>query len=172
VRFEPVPPAQLAFDAALVAAALARGIPVLGICYGMQLLAVARGGALHFDLGVDVPDSLAHQLDRAGRHAARVEPGSRLAQIVGKPELSVSSRHHQAVSAPGAGLRVAARASDGVIEAIEATTGAFALGVQWHPESQDDAESDAVFRAFVAAAEPGRARETTRAASSAAKIAE
>jgi putative glutamine amidotransferase len=172
VRFEPVPPPQLAFDAALVEAALARGIPLLGVCYGMQLLAVARGGALHYDLGVDVPGAVAHRLDRADRHAVRVEAGTRLAAIVARSELLVSSRHHQAVSVPGAGLRVAARAGDGVIEAIESTAGPFALGVQWHPESQDDAESEALFRAFVAAAEPGQARRTTRAASSAAKIAE
>ncbi|HXZ85175.1 MAG TPA: gamma-glutamyl-gamma-aminobutyrate hydrolase family protein [Myxococcota bacterium] len=171
VRFDPVPPRQLAFDTALLAAALARGIPVLGICYGMQLLALARGGRLHYDLATDVPGAVAHRLGACETHPVLVEPGSRLAAITGARELRVSSRHHQAVSEPGSGLRVCARAADGVIEAIEAEDG-FQLGVQWHPEGQDDAESEALFRAFVAAAEPGPKRRNTRAPRSAAKIAE
>jgi putative glutamine amidotransferase len=169
VRFEPVPPQQLEFDSALLAAALARGIPVLGICYGMQLLALARGGALDYDVPSDVPDALEHRLGPDGRHAVRVEPGSLLAKLTGAGEFRVSSRHHQAVSEPGRGLRVSARAHDGVVEAIESRAGAFAVGVQWHPESQGDAESEALFRAFVAAAEPGQKRKTTRARKSAPK---
>ena len=171
VRFDPVPARQLAFDSALLAAALARGIPVLGICYGMQLLALARGGRLHYDLATDLPGSAPHRLGSAETHAVELEAGSRLAAIVGARELSVSSRHHQAVSEPGAGLHACARAADGVVEAIESPDG-FWLGVQWHPEGQDDAESELLFRAFVAAAAPGRKRRKTRAARSAAKIAE
>jgi putative glutamine amidotransferase len=171
VRFEPVPPAQLAFDRALLAAALARGLPVLGICYGMQLLALALGGELHYDLATDVSGAAEHRLGGA-RHRVRLDRGSQLAQIVGREELSVSSRHHQAVKAPGPDLRVSARSDDGVVEAVERAAVPFCVGVQWHPESHGDAESDALFRAFVAAAQPGRSRSTTRAASSAPRIAE
>jgi len=170
VRFSPVPRAQLEFDRALVEAALARRIPVLGICYGMQLLAVARGGTLHYDLATDLAGAGEHQLgDR--RHWVVFESGSKLARIAGAPALEVSSRHHQAVAEPGPALRVAARGADGVIEAIEAARGAFQVGVQWHPESQGDASSEALFRAFVAAAKRGRKRARPRAANSTKRIA-
>jgi putative glutamine amidotransferase len=170
VRFELVPPAQLAFDRALLDAALARRIPVLGICYGMQLLALARGGSLHYDLASDVADAHEHQLGDA-RHDVALQAGSRLAALSGADALRVSSRHHQAVSDPGPALRVAARAADGVIEAVEAPRGAFQMGVQWHPEAQGDASSEALFRAFVAAAKRGRRRTTARAAKSRSRTA-
>jgi len=152
VRFDPVPEAQLAFDRALVEAALARGIPLLGICYGMQLLALALGGALHYDIATDLPGAGPHQLGHGdGRHGVVLEPGSRVAAAFGAPKGRVGSRHHQAVSDPGPELRVTARGDDGVVEAVERAAG-FCMGVQWHPESQDDPASDALFRAFIAAA--------------------
>ena len=171
VRFEPVPAAQLAFDRALVDAALARGLPVLGICYGMQLVALARGGALHYDLATDLPGSAEHQLGE-GRHRVALEAGSQLAEIAHARALEVSSRHHQAVSDPGPELRVAARSADGAIEAVEARAGAFCIGVQWHPEGHGDAESEALFRALVAAAKRGRRRTKPRAANRAVSSAE
>jgi putative glutamine amidotransferase len=155
VRFDPVPEAQLAFDRALVEAALAGDLPVLGICYGMQLLALALGGALHYDLATDLPGSAPHRLpERDGRHVLRVEPGTRLAALAGGASASVGSRHHQAVSDPGPRLRVSARSADGVIEAVERepAAGAFCVGVQWHPETDGGALADALFAAFVAAA--------------------
>jgi len=151
VRFEAVPARQLAFDRALLARALARDLPVLGICYGMQLLALHCGGALHFDLATDLPEADEHRLaDPAARHPIRVAPGSRLGRWLGGPELSVNSRHHQAVRDPGR-ARVAALAADGVVEAIELDGPTFALGVQWHPETLDRAHRDRLFGAFVAA---------------------
>ena len=153
VHFDPVPEAQLGFDRALVAAALARGLPLLGICYGMQLLALALGGALHYDIATDVPGAGAHQLGHGeGRHGVVLEPGSRIAAAFGGPKGRVGSRHHQAVSDPGPELRVTARGDDGVVEAVERAGDGFCVGVQWHPESQDDPASDALFRAFIAAA--------------------
>jgi putative glutamine amidotransferase len=153
VRFEPVPEAQLGFDRALVEAALARGLPLLGICYGMQLLALALGGTLHYDIATDVPGAGAHQLGHGdGRHGVVLEPGSRLAAAFGAPKARVGSRHHQAVSDPGAELRVTARGDDGVVEGVERAGPGFCVGVQWHPESQDDPASDALFRAFIASA--------------------
>jgi putative glutamine amidotransferase len=133
--FDETPPAQIDFDSRLLAAALARGIPVLGVCYGMQLLALHHGGTLHHHLPSDLPDAAPHQLPEAeGRHPIEVAPGTRLAKILGDEPAPVNSLHHQAVAVAGDGLRVAARAPDGVIEAVESEGPGFVLGVQWHPE--------------------------------------
>jgi putative glutamine amidotransferase len=169
VRFELVPEPQLAFDRALLDAALERGLPILGVCYGMQLMALRAGGSLHYDLATDVRGAAEHRLGE-GRHRVKLTARSRLAEIAGKSELLVSSRHHQAVSDPGPEYRVSALSDDGVIEAIETATG-FRLGVQWHPESHCDAESDALFRAFVAAAQSGRSQSQKRAAKRTARTA-
>ena len=149
VSFEFVAETQLRFDRALLEAALDRRLPVLAICYGMQLLAMVWGGALLYDLPTDRPDGDPHQLPEAdGRHALTVEAGSRLSALWdGTP---VNSMHHQAVADPGSG-RVCARAPDGVIEAIEAPDDRFALGVQWHPEKLDRPAHTRLFTGFVAA---------------------
>jgi gamma-glutamyl-gamma-aminobutyrate hydrolase PuuD len=150
VRFDPVPPRQLAFDEALLAAALARGLPVLAICYGMQLLARQRGAGLIYDIPSDRPDAGPHRLPEAGaRHGLRVEPGSQLAKLLGDAAGPVNSSHHQGVAEPGRGLRVAARADDGLIEAIEGE--GFCLGVQWHPERMPDPHRARLFGGFVEA---------------------
>jgi len=134
--------------------ALERRLPLLGICYGMQLLALHSGGSLHYDLPTDVPQASPHRLGAGGRHGLEVQPGSRLAQILDGACASVNSRHHQAVADPGQ-ARASARAPDGVIEAIELDQG-FALGVQWHPEDMQDASRERLFGAFVAACSPRR----------------
>ena len=158
VAFDPVAPAQLDFDTRLLRAALARGLPLLGICYGMQLLALERGGSLLYDIPSDAPQAGPHQLPGAGdRHGLLVEPGSRLAALLGDAPATVNSRHHQAVREPGAGLRVAARAPDGLIEAIEGGDG-FCIGVQWHPEGLDGAHRERLFGAFVEACRRARGR--------------
>jgi putative glutamine amidotransferase len=155
VAFAPAPDAQLAFDRALLAAARAAALPLLGVCYGMQLLALESGGALHHHLPLDLPGSLEHQCaDPAARHRVALVPGTRLALLFAAAEIAVNSRHHQAVSAPGRGLAVAARSADGVIEAIEAAGGTaapFLVGVQWHPESLEREHRRALFGAFVSA---------------------
>jgi putative glutamine amidotransferase len=151
VTFEPTPPAQLDFDGRLLSSALARGIPVLGICYGMQLVARHHGGRLHHHIPIDVPDADDHALSEAtGRHRLSVTPGSRLEGILGT-SASVNSLHHQAVATPGEGLVVSARSADGLIEAVESPDGGFVLGVQWHPEKLDGEARIAVFRALVVA---------------------
>ncbi len=152
VRFAPVAPEQLAFDRALLAAFLERGRPVLGICYGMQLLALHRGGSLVYDLPHDRPDAGRHRLAAEERHAVRVEAGTRLAGILGAGPCAVNSRHHQAVADPGPELRVCARSEDGVVEAIEAGGEGFELGVQWHPEDLEPAHRERLLGALVAAA--------------------
>jgi putative glutamine amidotransferase len=151
VAFDLVPPAQLDWERALVAEAIARGVPVLGVCYGMQLLAVVAGGSLVYDLATDRPDAADHRLpEPGGRHTIEIAPGTLLAQLLGAGTTAVNSTHHQAVDAAGAGLRVSARAADGVVEAIEsADPERFVLGVQWHPERMDPAHRAAVFGPFV-----------------------
>lgn len=152
VAFDPAPAAQLDFDRRLLGAALDRGIPVLAICYGMQLLALHRGGSLHYDIATDVPGAGNHRLrEDDGRHAVRLEPGTRLASALGRNAAPVNSLHHQAVSDPGAGLRVSARAEDGLIEAIECEGSRFVIGVQWHPEKLPGPLCDDLFGAFVSA---------------------
>lgn len=160
VRFEPVPGEQLESDRALLRAARDRALPILGICYGMQLLAHEAGGALLYDLPTDAPEAGPHQLSEEGaRHGLRLEAGTRLAAILAGAPLAVNSRHHQGVRTPGRGLRVAARADDGLVEAIEAVPpgGAsaleapFVVAVQWHPETMEAPHRDALFGAFVAA---------------------
>ncbi|MEM7410725.1 MAG: gamma-glutamyl-gamma-aminobutyrate hydrolase family protein [Myxococcota bacterium] len=151
VAFELAPRRQVDFDRALLAAALARPLPVLGICYGMQLLALHCGGSLHYDLATDQPSSGPHQFDSPEqRHEIAVEPGTALGALLGRAATAVNSRHHQAVAEPGS-ARISARADDGVVEAIEVAEARFALGVQWHPETLEPAHRRALFGAFVAA---------------------
>lgn len=155
VAFDPVAPERLAWDRALLAAARAASRPVLAVCYGMQLLALESGGALVHHVPLELPAAGEHQLtDPAARHAVAIEPATRLARIFGGGALDVNSRHHQAVSAPGRGLRVSARAPDGVVEALEAESldAPFLVGVQWHPEELDAAHRRALFGALIAAA--------------------
>jgi len=146
--FTIAPEAQRRFDADLVAAARERGLPILGVCYGMQLLALGAGGRLIYDLPTERPTAGPHA---SGEHAIVCTPGSRLVAALGAAKATVNSRHHQAVAEPGEGFLVTARSGDGVIEAIEAEVG-FALGVQWHPEDLVGDARDRLFGAFVAAA--------------------
>jgi putative glutamine amidotransferase len=147
VSFDLAPDAQVHFDRELLAGALARRIPVLGICYGMQLLGEAFGGSLHYDLPTDLPEATSHQLPEAtGRHELHIEADSRLAKLWGAA--SVNSLHHQALEAPGR-CRVVARAADGVIEAIEGPEADFVLGVQWHPEKHAVEARASLFEGFV-----------------------
>jgi putative glutamine amidotransferase len=146
-----------AAEFALFAAAMSRHLPVLGICRGLQVINVARGGTLHQHL----PDVVGHDGHAPvpgafGEHVVRVAPGSRLGQILGRDEAGLSivtpTHHHQAVDQLGRGLVPTAWAPDGTIEALEfdaAGDGPFMVAVQWHPEAGDD---PSLFRALVAAA--------------------
>lgn len=148
-----------ATELALLAAARAAGRPVLGICRGIQLINVAFGGTLVQDLPSERPSEVNHDPDApAGTrsHGIIVEPHTRLAEAVGQSgEMSVNSYHHQAVDRVAEGFIVTARASDGVIEAIEpATRDWWCLAVQWHPEdltTDVKAWDRGIFRAFAIA---------------------
>ncbi len=148
---KPVPSAKQDFDFELVRAALELQLPVLGICYGMQLLALVEGGALHQHLPEERPGGAPHSGGVV--HSVALEPRSRLEALLEVPALDVVSRHHQAVRAVGGPWRVAGRDPEGLIEAIERTDHPFAFGVQWHPElSAEGGPNDRLFRALVFAA--------------------
>lgn len=131
-RFVAVDPVRLERGKRLLGRALERQLPVLGVCYGAQLLNLVAGGTMVQDIADEVADAADH---RAGTHEVRVEAGSLLARVLGRTVTTVNSRHHQANREPGRGLRVSARSPDGVVEAVEADDPArFVVGVQWHPE--------------------------------------
>ena len=156
VTFNVIPAAQITFDDALIGAALARNLPVLGICYGMQLLTLHHGGTLLYHIPTDVPDAAAHRLPEAdGRHGVRLEPGTHLAAFLAQAPRETNSLHHQGIREPGAGLRVCARADDGVIEAVERPDTPFCIGVQWHPEKMTGPHCADLFAAFVTACADG-----------------
>lgn len=124
------------FELALYKAAKRKGIPVLGICRGIQLVNVAEGGTLHQHLPA-VPDTVQHgqrNIDGTLFHEVRLEPDSRLAKSYGATTIRTNSYHHQAVDTLGEGLRATGWATDGIVESVEGTGQTFVLAVQWHPE--------------------------------------
>ncbi|MBC5800388.1 MAG: gamma-glutamyl-gamma-aminobutyrate hydrolase family protein [Candidatus Eremiobacteraeota bacterium] len=139
------------FEIALLRAALERGIPTLCICRGMQIANVAFGGTLIEDIG-DVLGERAALDHLDGRHEVTVEPDSALSRVTGALAFQTNSRHHQAVRNRGGGLTIAARTSDGIVEALEATVEhPYFLAVQWHPEDLNDDISRRLFATLIAA---------------------
>ncbi len=131
-------PDRDASEAALMKAALDRDMPVLAICRGMQLLNVVRGG----NLVQHLPETTGEKTHLKGkgafaRHDIDIDPVSRLGSILGERAM-VASHHHQAPDRPGRGLRVVARSSDKVAEAIEDPDARMVVGVLWHPEENED----------------------------------
>lgn len=139
-----------AWEFALLEGALRRGIPVLGVCRGAQVLNTALGGTLHQHLP-EVIGHTHHQKGNAvfGTSAVRTVPGTRLAALIGESS-DAQCYHHQAIDRLGAGLVVSARDTDGVVEAVELPGAHFVLGVQWHPE--EDLDDLRLFTAVVDAA--------------------
>jgi putative glutamine amidotransferase len=144
-------------ELALLEAALARDMPVLAVCRGSQVLNVALGG----DLVQHLPEVVGHERHKHtpgvfADHDVEVLPGTKLQGLVGD-RAPVKSHHHQGYGRIGDGLRAAARADDGTVEAIEDPERRFALGVLWHPEAGEDA---ALFEALVAEARRYRAERS------------
>ncbi len=152
-------PERDVFEIALVREAIERDLPVLGICRGMQLLNVARGGTLSQHL----PERLGHEEHRrvAGSfdgadHEVELIDGTLAARVVGEPRHATKSHHHQGIDVLGEGLRVSGvSALDGLPEAIELPGSRFVLGVQWHPEADQRSQ---LVGALVAAARAGGSR--------------
>ena len=144
-------------ELALLEAALQRDMPVLAICRGSQVLNVARGG----DVVQHLPDVVGdekhkHTPGAFADHAVKVEAGTRLESLLGD-QAPVKSHHHQGIGRIGEGLRVAAHAEDGTVEAVEDPGRRFAVGVLWHPEAGDDAR---LFEELVREASQYRAART------------
>jgi putative glutamine amidotransferase len=154
----PLKESRTRFEKELLEAALASSLPVLGICGGMQLMNVVRGGTLFQDLQADARLGGHEQPPPKDvpTHAIQVPAGTLLRRLIGLgvPEHRVNSTHHQAVKDCGTGVLVAARAPDGVVEAIELPDLPFALGVQWHPEAvaRHDERHAGIFAGLVEAA--------------------
>lgn len=152
------------FDLAITRAAIERGLPILGICRGAQVVNVAMGGDLVQEIQAE---GAAHHptfaevypLIREYRHDVDVVEGSRLAGIYGAGELAVNSIHHQAIGRVADGLCIVAKASDGVVEAVEGTS-SDVVAVQWHPEMLHGEGGDVLFADLV---ERARVRATMTA---------
>jgi putative glutamine amidotransferase len=128
-------------------------VPALGICRGLLVMNVARGGTLIQDLPSGSPSEITHHRRKKPNrrdHPVTVRAGTRLSEIAGSRQIDVNSRHHQAVEHPAADFVVNATAPDGVIEGLEARDGRWLVAVQWHPENlHDDPASKRLFREFV-----------------------
>lgn len=173
---EPIPelgvvnPQRDAMELSALEIALERGLPVLGICRGAQLINVALGGSLYQDLDAQRTTELPYshrQKEWLGRtHAVKLEPNTRLCALLGVDEIEVNSFHHQGVKALAPGLIPSAITPNGLIEAIELEGDHWVVGVQWHPERHEatapDTDPDRMllraFRAAVARAPAARAR--------------
>lgn len=149
------------FELALCRQAVEMNKAVLGICRGQQVLNVAMGGNLVVDIPSELPKAGQHrwwpnyQRNRLS-HSVQLEENSRLAEIMGGNEFLVNSLHHQSVKELGEGLTVTAKATDGVIEALEMPGKHFVVSVQWHPEWLQDYEPmRRIFKAFVEASNSG-----------------
>jgi putative glutamine amidotransferase len=141
----------------LIKAALDRDMPLLAICRGIQSLNVAMGGTLYQDIPAQTPSELKHSQKESrdtSTHVIGIEPNSCLALAIGSTEMAVNSFHHQSLKDVGKGLKVIARAEDGIVEAVEGDRETFLLGVQFHPEEMvgNSEAARRIFSAFVEAA--------------------
>lgn len=142
----------------LVRWAAADGKPILGICRGIQVLNVALGGTLYQDIEAQISTTIPHEISYNRQdwtylaHEVRLDPESRLAHLLGAPNIQTNSLHHQSVKDLAPSLQVVGWSPDGVVEAVEGTNGHFMIGVQCHPEAlqgDTDPRWQAMFAAFV-----------------------
>lgn len=152
-------PARDTIELALIEAAFQRKMPIFGICRGIQILNVALGGTLYQDIDSDhFSTKLLQHMQQSGRavatHSVQVIADNLLATIVEQEKIAVNSFHHQAVNVLAEKLKVAAKSSDGIIEAVVHEEMPFCLAVQWHPEElaiAGDEGAQKLFSAFVEA---------------------
>jgi putative glutamine amidotransferase len=141
-----LPESKQRFDLALAKAAIKRKMPILGTCYGAQLINVALGGSLFQDIATQIKSAIGH---RKSYHKVYLCEGTLLHRIIGKKYIMTNSTHHQSIKTPCKNLIINARAEDTIIEGVEAPNG-FCLGIQWHPERMiDSTEQVNLLRAFI-----------------------
>lgn len=154
-------PARDEMELALTREALRQGLPLLGICRGIQVLNVALGGTLYQDVAAQTGTAVAHQMAKPynrAAHGVAVAPDSPLFRLLGQERLAVNSCHHQAVRRLAPELAAMAEADDGLVEAVWMPGQPFVWAVQWHPERMGaDAGSQTILRAFTAACARRRA---------------
>jgi putative glutamine amidotransferase len=165
-RTKTLDPARDRTDSAILDHAIAAHKPVLGICYGCQILNVHQRGTLVQDIPAERPgreihgntDLAAGMAKGDAEHDATLARGSLLAKLAGSERAHINSSHHQAIDQPGQGLRVTARSVEGIVEGVELEgAGQWVVGVQWHPERMPDDEfAQKLFGEFVAAVERNR----------------
>lgn len=160
-----IQPQRDEFEIRLYKEAEKRSLPILGICRGVQLMAVAAGGSIYQDIdtGVERVRRIRHiqkAPDWCETHTVSILPESRLAEIYHVEQIMTNSFHHQAVKEVPPHYRISARSKDGIIEAIEAEHLPFCIGVQWHPErtAKRDKKTAELFRSFVSFAADVRKR--------------
>lgn len=154
-RIDVVDERRDAFEYALVAEADERGLPVFGICRGIQVMNIARGGDIHQDLVSQAEAPICHAqmtVEDATWHDVEISPETRLHAAVGRESIAVNSFHHQACRNLGKGLVPVAWTADRLVEALEDPSRSWFLGVQWHPELQPGPAGRGLFRGFVEAA--------------------
>lgn len=146
------PSERLSIEQAIVSGYLGRNKPILGLCAGMQLLACVNGCRLWSDVQTSSPTVLEHD-KQDGLHKVTLAPHTRLFALVGETSLMVNTSHQEAVGELSGSVVAAARADDGVIEAIEVPGRGFALGLQWHQErfAGSNHAGNRVFRGFIEA---------------------
>ena len=159
---EAMPDERWAFEPKLIEAWLETGKPILGVCLGLQMTNVVRGGSLIQDIPTQVGTSIVHrnppEAKESAVHRVAIAADSRLHEIFKTDSIMVASSHHQAVKRLGRGLRETAHADDGVIEALELPEHRWAVFVQWHPEQMERAHRETLFGSLVGSCEPRQAR--------------
>jgi len=158
-----IAPDRDTFELLLVRRCLAEGVPMLGICRGMQVINIAAGGTIFQDIPTQVPGAMKHKQEAPRwypTHPVQIALDSLLHSLFVEVPERVNSYHHQAVKTPGRGLRVCATAPDGIIEGIEGESG-FVIGVQWHPDAMwaRVPRHLSLFRGLVRAAGNGHSRQ-------------
>ena len=154
-KLEDCSPERDQFDFDLIKAATQKGIPILGICRGMQIINTYYGGSLYQDLSYRNEPTFRHMQGHSPSqvtHQITIEKNSKLASIISESQMMVNSFHHQVVKDVAKNFKIAARANDGVIEAIEPNDKSFILGIQWHPEMLHESKpemNEKIFGSFI-----------------------